>query len=88
VTERVDASIRDVAIAFLHENSSVAGFTYAFRGAVQDVTQRRTLDGLEIELHDVPDAWWVAVWHDRPEIVDQLRVLPRAAAQESSHPTR
>jgi hypothetical protein len=82
VTERVAASIRDVAIAFLHGDSSVAGFTYAFGGAVQDVTQCRALDGLEIALHDVPDAWSAAVWHDRPEIVDQLRVLPVAAAQE------
>jgi hypothetical protein len=75
----VAPSIKHAAIKFLRGDTSVPEFTYAFQDAVQHVAAERPLDGLEVEIHESLEAWEAAGWQQRPEIVDRLRALSRAA---------
>ncbi len=67
--------VRDAAAPFLRGETSVIDFTYAFRAAVDQVTQTRPLHGQEVDLFFALESWESAGWAERLAAVDRLRSL-------------
>jgi len=78
MTVTPDPRIVVVTTEFLRGDHSVLDFTYAFRGAVNDVVQARPLAGVEVDLFYALEEWETAGWDGRPDVVDRLRVLARS----------
>jgi hypothetical protein len=73
---------RTAAVHFLRGDTSVVEFTYAFLAAINVVTQRRPLDGIEVDLFNLLERWEQAGWVDRPAVVDEIRLTIRGFAAE------
>jgi hypothetical protein len=78
VTAAPDPRFAPLVEGFLRGDHSVLDFGHAFQGVVNEVTQARPLDGLEVDLFYALEEWETAGWDDRPEGVDRLRSLARA----------
>jgi hypothetical protein len=77
MTDPVDPRIQATALSFLRGDVGVLDFTYAFRGAVNEVTATRPLQGAEVDLFYELEVWETAGWDERPDVVDRLRAIAR-----------